>query len=95
MERFEKNIAKASHEECARIRAHMEVLSSCGCHVGVVDRIEGERIKLTKDDPQASGHHHYFPMAWVAHVDDKVHLNTDAAETRSGWEEEPVGHHPL
>jgi hypothetical protein len=81
--------------ETSKIRDHMEVISSCGCHVGVVDRVEDERIKLTKDDPQASGHHHFIPLKWVARVEDKVYLNTDAAETRRDWEEEPVGHHPL
>jgi len=84
-----------NNQERSKIRDHMEVISSCGCHMGVVDRVEGERIKLTKDDPQASEHHHYIPIDWVQRVDDKVHLNTDAEETRREWEEEPVGHHPL
>ena len=30
------------------IREHMEVIGADGVHLGTVDRIEGDRIKLTK-----------------------------------------------
>jgi hypothetical protein len=86
---------KADSQERMRIREHMEVISSCGCHIGEVDRVEGDIIKLTKNDPQASGHHHFISMDWVAKVDDKVYLNKDAEETRRDWAEEPVGANPL
>ena len=33
----------------AGIRPHMNVIASCGTQVGVVDRVEGGAIKLTKD----------------------------------------------
>jgi len=82
-------------QERSKIREHMEVISSCGCHMGTVDRVEGDTIKLTKNDPQASGHHHFIPLDWVAKVDNKVYLNKDAAETRDNWAEEPVGANPL
>ena len=39
----------------SQIREHMEVVGSDGEHVGTVDKVEGDRIKLTKDDPQAQG----------------------------------------
>jgi rRNA processing protein Gar1 len=32
------------------IREHMEVVDSTGKHVGTVDKVEGERIKLTRKD---------------------------------------------
>ena len=31
----------------------MEIKSSDGKHVGTVDRVDGNRIKLTKSDPKA------------------------------------------
>ena len=34
--------------DASQIREHMEVLGSDGGHVGVVDSIEGERLKLTR-----------------------------------------------
>jgi hypothetical protein len=86
---------RAEGQELVKIREKMEVISSCGCHVGTVDRIEDGKIKLTKDEPQASGHHHYIPTEWVAKVDNKVYLNKDAQSTMHDWEEEPVGWHPL
>lgn len=67
----------------SQIREHMEVIGSDGQHVGTVDRIEGDRIKLTKDDPQAQGKHHYLPLNAVASVEqDRVRLNMDAQQAR-------------
>ena len=52
----------------SEIRPHMEVVGSDGQHVGTVDAVEGDRIKLTKrDDPDGSGqHHHYLAIGTVA-----------------------------
>jgi hypothetical protein len=72
----------------ASIREHMEVMSSCGCRIGTVDRVEGNEIKLTKNDPQAAGKHHLIPLGWVASVDNQVHLNKDAEEARRDWKTE-------
>lgn len=69
------------------IREHMEVIGADGVHVGTVDKVEGDRIKLTKKDSgQGSheGHHHYLPKGLVAQVEgDKVRLsaNGDVAVT--------------
>lgn len=76
------------------IREHMEVIGADGVHIGTVDRLEGNRIKLTREDSgQGShqGHHHYIPTALVAEVEgDKVRLsaNADVAVT---FEEEADG----
>ncbi len=96
--RVEEATQKAKHAMGAEakggtqnIREKMEVISSCGCHVGTVDRVEGSTIKLTKDDPQAGGQHHFIPVAWVDHVDEHVHLNKDAEQTRRQWQADPAG----
>jgi hypothetical protein len=76
------------------IREHMEVIGADGVHIGTVDRLEGNRIKLTRQDSgQGShqGHHHYIPTTLVAEVEgDKVRLsaNADVAVT---FEEEADG----
>ena len=76
------------------IREHMEVIGADGVHIGTVDRLEGNRIKLTREDSgQGShqGHHHYISTALVAEVEgDKVRLsaNADVAVT---FEEEADG----
>lgn len=80
--------------ETSAIRAQMEVIGADGVHIGTVDRLEGNRIKLTKQDSgQGShqGHHHYIPTTLVAQVEgDKVRLsaNADVAVT---FEEEADG----
>ena len=35
------------------IREHMEVIGADGVHVGTVDSVDGDRIKLTKNDSTA------------------------------------------
>jgi len=68
-----------------RIKEHMEVIGADGVHIGTVDHVDGDRIKLTKKDSgQGSheGHHHYLPLGLVAAVEgDQVRLsaNGDAA----------------
>lgn len=67
----------------AQIREHMEVVGSDGQHVGTVDKVEGDRIKLTKNDPQAQGQHRYLPLDAVASVEqDEVRLDMSADEAR-------------
>lgn len=50
-------MACGSENTTANIREHMEVIASCGKHVGVVDHVEGNSVKLTKSDPTAAGQH--------------------------------------
>lgn len=76
-----------------KIKEGMEVIGADGVHVGTVDRVEGNRIKLSKGDRfgHHKGHHHYIELGFVAGVEgDKVRLsaNADIAVT---LEEEPSG----
>ena len=69
----------------AEIKEHMTVIGNDGGHVGTVDKLEGDRIKLTKaDDPDGSGqHHHYIPVSAVEAVDDEgVRLSMPADRAR-------------
>ena len=75
--------------DTGKIREHMEVIGSCGKHVGFVDRVEGRSIKLTTDTPQARGEHRYIPAAWVARIDDHVHLSRPAGDVRQEWQAHP------
>ena len=83
------------------IKEHMEVIGADGVHVGTVDKVEGDRIKLTKKDSGAdiegveeglhTDHHHFISIGLVADVEgDKVRLsaNADVAIT---FEEEEDG----
>ncbi len=84
-------VGSSESKAASQIQERMQVISSCGCRVGTVDHVEGGNIKLTKDDPQAGGQHHFIPVSWVDHVDSQVHLNTDADETRRDWKPETAG----
>ena len=69
----------------SEIKEHMPVVGSDGGHVGTVDKVEEDRIKLTKeDDPSGRGlHHHYLPVSAVAAVDGgEVRLSMDARRAR-------------
>ena len=61
-----------------RIKEHMEVTDSTGRHLGTVDEIEGDTIKLTRSD-SADGQHHYVEIDHVDSIkDDRVTLKADA-----------------
>ena len=74
------------------IREHMEVIGADGVHVGTVDHVEGDRIKLTKADSgegSHEGHHHFISLGLVADVEgDKVRLSANADVAVSFEEEE-------
>jgi hypothetical protein len=72
----------------------MEIIGADGVHLGSVDKVEGDRIKLTKKDSgQAQqDHHHYIPLALVAEIEgDRVRLSANAAVAAELFEEEEDG----
>jgi hypothetical protein len=66
------------------ITEHMDVIASCGKKIGVVDRVEGNSIKLTRKD-SPDNQHHNIPKSWVARVDRHVHLNVNSKEATQDW----------
>lgn len=69
--------------DLSAIKEHFEVIGADGAHVGTVDHIEGDRIKLTKKDSgegRHKGHHHYVPGGLVAEVEgNMVRLSANGA----------------
>ena len=65
--------------DLSRIREHMEIIGADGVHVGTVDSVEGNRIKLIKADSGShSGHHHYVSTGLVADIEgDKIRLSAN------------------
>jgi hypothetical protein len=80
--------------DVSRIRESMEVIGADGAHIGTVDRLDGQRIKLKKQDSGEGahrGHHHFVSLGLVADIEgDKVRLsaNGNVAVT---FEEESSG----
>ena len=69
----------------SQIKEHMAVVGSDGGHVGTVDKVEEDRIKLTKNDNPdgSSNHHHYLPVSAVATVEEgEVRLDMEADRAR-------------
>lgn len=59
---------------------HMEIIGADGVHIGTVDRLEGDRIKMVKADSGSHcDHHHFISTGLVAAVeDDQVRLSANA-----------------
>ncbi len=81
--------------DASSIREHMEVIGADGVRLGVVDAVEGDRIKLTRRDSgqgHHEGHHHFLPLGLVAEVEgDRVRLSATAAVAAELFEEEEDG----
>ena len=79
--------------DVTKIQEHAEVIGADGVHVGTVDKVEGNRIKLTKKDSGAQvvegtgsheGHHHFISLGLVADIEDgkvRPSANADVAVT--------------
>lgn len=79
---------QTQRDSLTRVSEHMEVVGSDDEHVGTVDKVRGDRIILTKSDPDAGGHHHSIPSRWVSSVDGKVKLRKTASEAKQAWRDE-------
>ena len=81
--------------DASQIKEHAEVIGADDVHVGIVDGVEGDRIKLTKRDSgegHHEGHHHYIPLTLVAAVEgNTVRLSATGAVTAEMFEEEEGG----
>ncbi len=76
------------------IREHMEIIGADGAHLGTVDRVEGDRIKMIRADSGVGHeeHHHYIPRGLVADVEgDKVRLSANADVAADLFEQEESG----
>ncbi|HEX6218281.1 MAG TPA: DUF2171 domain-containing protein [Sphingomicrobium sp.] len=72
-----------------QVREHMEVVGSDDEHVGKVDRVAGDRIILTKSDPEAGGVHHSLPCSMIDEIDgDRIKLDCEAEQAKRKWRDE-------
>jgi hypothetical protein len=79
--------------DTSNIKENMKVVGADGVHLGTVDHMDGDRIKLTKaDSPQGpdgeGAKHHYIPAGLVAEVEgDTVRLSATAQNAQDMFEE--------
>jgi hypothetical protein len=75
-----------------RVKEHMDVIGADGVHIGTVDRVEKNRIKLAKGgsgEGRHKGHHHFIDLGLVADVEGQaVRLSANAAVAVTLEEEE-------
>jgi hypothetical protein len=58
-------------------------------HVGTVDKVAGDRIILTKSDPESGGVHHSISCSDVDRVEgDRVILDCSSDQARQRWRDE-------
>lgn len=76
--------------DLAAIKEHMEVIGADGVHLGTVDKVEGDRIKLTRADSGSHGdHHHFISAGLVADIEgNQVRLSANADNAALLEEEE-------
>ncbi|GEM46647.1 DUF2171 domain-containing protein [Deinococcus cellulosilyticus] len=65
-----------------QIQAHMPIRCKDNNDHGKVDHLDGDYIKVAKDD---SGQHHWIPLSAVDHVDEHVHLKWGHQEVQQQW----------
>ncbi len=71
-----------------QVREHMNVIGADGTHVGTVDSVDGNRIKLTRDD-SSDGAHHYLSTGLIAGIENgELRLSADGANAQNFLESE-------
>ena len=93
--RFERDFAgwrdqrQTKRQLLGQVREHMEVLGSDNEHVGTIDRVAGDRLILTKSDPESGGTHHSLMCTAIDRIEgDKVILDASAEQARMRWRDE-------
>jgi hypothetical protein len=71
------------------IREHFEVVDQNGERIGTVDKVRGDTIILTKNDPEAGGVHRSFSCSLLERVEgDRVYLSGSKDSIRNQLREE-------
>jgi hypothetical protein len=97
--RLQRRVEPISSEEKVMsgfedVREHMNVIGADGAHLGTVDRVEGNRIKLIRADSGIAHeeHHHFIPRGLVAEVEgDTVRLTARGDVVADLFEQEESG----
>lgn len=69
--------------DLSQIKEHADIIGADGVHVGTVDHMQGDRIKLTKRD-SGDQRHHYISLGLVADIENgtvRLSANADVAVT--------------
>jgi len=71
------------------IHEGLKVVGSDGGHVGTVDALVGQLLKLKKNDPASGGTHHFLDIGFIADIENEtVKLLLTADDAKQRWSEE-------
>jgi hypothetical protein len=71
------------------IHEGLKVVGSDGGHVGTVDALVGQLLKLNKNDPASGGTHHFLDIGLIAEIENEtVKLLVTADDAKQRWSEE-------
>lgn len=71
------------------IHEGLNVIGSDGGHVGTVDALVGQLLKLKKNDPASGGTHHFLDIGFIAGIENEtVKLLLTADDAKQRWSEE-------
>ena len=83
---------QSKRQMMSQVREHMEVCGSDEQRIGTVDKIKGDRIILTKNDPEAGGVHRSLGCAMIDRIEgDRLILSQPAEQARRELQREPEG----
>lgn len=72
-----------------QIREGLKVVGSDRGHVGTVDALAGQLLKLKKSGPASGGTHYYLDIGLIADIEgDTVQLLVTADDAKQRWSEE-------
>lgn len=71
------------------IHEGLKVVGSDGGHVGTVDALVGQLLKLKKNDPASGGTRHFLDIGYIADIENEtVKLLLTADDAKQRWSEE-------
>ncbi|WP_114226754.1 MULTISPECIES: DUF2171 domain-containing protein [Sphingomonas] len=80
---------QTKRELLGQVREHFEVVDQSGERIGTVDKVRGDKVILTKHDPEANGVHRSFSCQLLDKVEgNKVTLNGTKDSLRNQLHEE-------
>lgn len=85
----EKNLNSNSKTnlDLSKLKPDMPVVCSNDKQFAQVDHLEGNSLKLNKDD---KGVHHYIPLTWIKSIDSKVHIDRPGDQAMKEWSSKPA-----
>jgi hypothetical protein len=81
--------------DLSQITPDMEIVGADGVRIGTVDRVEGDRIKMTRLDSGSHEHHHHYISGGLVAAVEGNRVRLSAIGSAAVMLEEEKGGEPL